>query len=107
MIRLAAAIVALIAPVPVCAQQQEPAAPSEAPGQPEDDQATDRQIVVEGEKPKRICQARIGTGSIISRRVCRTSEQIAAEEERARAVKERLSSEQEAAQHTAELHANR
>lgn len=72
---------------------------SEDPGEPE--------IVVEREKPKRICETQTDTGSIIPRRVCRTPEQVASDEERARIIRDRLSRDRQTAQHTAESRANR
>ena len=107
MIRIAAAFLALTSPGGAFAQQQAAAAPSEAPGQPEEEQRHDPEIVVEGEKPKRICESRTETGSIIPKRVCRTPEQVVAEEERARIVKDTLSRDRQTAQHVAESRGNR
>ena len=101
MIRMTAILLALATPAAASAQEQAAAAPD----QPEEER--DPEIVVEGEKPKRVCESRRDTGSIIPRRVCRTPEQVAADEERARVVKDRLSRDREAAQHTAESRGNR
>jgi len=76
-------------------------------GEPPVEDLGDPEIVVEREKPKRICVTQTDTGSIIPRRVCRTPEQVASDEERARIIKDRLSRDRQTAQHTAESRANR
>ena len=83
------------------------AAAASPPGEPAIEDLGEPEIVVEREKPKRICETQTGTGSIIPRRVCRTPEQVASDEERAGIIKDRLSRDRQTAQHTAESRANR
>jgi hypothetical protein len=42
------------------------------------------------EKPKKICRMETATGSVMPKRVCRTPEQVAADEEAARRTREQL-----------------
>ena len=80
---------------PQPASESTPTTPQEAdPEKPE--------IVVEGEKRKRICETRTDTGSIMPRRVCRTPEQVAADEERAAFIKNQLSRDAQTAAFTSE-----
>ena len=65
------------------------------------------EIIVEEEAPRRICETRHETGSIIPRRICRTPEQVAADEEEARFIKEQLSRDREAARHIQDSVENR
>ena len=44
----------------------------------------------EAEKPKKICRMETGTGSVMPKRVCRTQEQVAAEQEAARRAREEM-----------------
>jgi hypothetical protein len=106
MMRIAAVLLALAAPVGAAALQTTTAAAA-APEQPGEDEASDPEIVVEREKPKRVCETRTDTGSIIPKRICRTPEQVAADEERARIIKDNLSRDRQTAQHVAESRGNR
>ncbi len=53
-----------------------------APGHAEDP--------AQAEKPKKICRMETVTGSVMPKRVCRTPEQVAAEEEAARNTREQM-----------------
>ena len=44
----------------------------------------------EAEKPKKVCRMETGTGSVMPRRVCRTPEQVAADQEAARRTREQM-----------------
>lgn len=44
----------------------------------------------QAEKPKKVCRMETGTGSVMPRRVCRTPEQIAADQEAARRTREEM-----------------
>lgn len=105
MIRLIIAVLVAIAPLAGHAQQSAGAAPA-TPDQPAQDDG-EPVIVVEGERPKKICETRTDTGSIIPRRICRTPEQVAQDAERAVMIKDRLSRDRQTAQHTAESRGNR
>lgn len=78
LIRLAA--VALLVCVPFAAHAADETAPSTTPA---DTQA-------QAEKPKKICRMETGTGSVMPRRVCRTPEQVAADQEAARRTREEM-----------------
>jgi len=106
MIRIAA-IALMFALSPAAHAQQSGTTAPATPDQPEESPASDPQIVVEGEKPKRVCETVTGTGSIIPRRVCRTPEQVAADEERAGIIKGNMSRDRNTAQHVAAARANR
>ena len=44
----------------------------------------------QAEKPKKVCRMETGTGSVMPKRVCRTPEQIAAEQEAARRTRDEM-----------------
>jgi hypothetical protein len=44
----------------------------------------------QAEKPKKICRMETGTGSVMPKRVCRTPEQIEAEQEAAQRTREQM-----------------
>ena len=44
----------------------------------------------QAEKPKKVCRMETGTGSVMPRRVCRTPEQVAADQEAARRTREEM-----------------
>ncbi len=63
-----------------------------AAGLAEDAGATSPEASAEdkGEKPKKVCRMETATGSVMPRRVCRTPEEIAANEEAARVARDRM-----------------
>ena len=67
----------------LCASTAALAAGESAPaaGQSEDQQA---------EKPKKICRMETATGSVMPKRVCRTPEQVAADEDAARRTRDAM-----------------
>jgi hypothetical protein len=44
----------------------------------------------QAEKPKKICRMETGTGSVMPKRVCRTPEQVAADQEAARRTRDEM-----------------
>lgn len=101
MIRLTIAIALAALPLPALAQAGEAAAaPStEADTPPGEPAPEGEDIVVKG---KKICERRVETGSIVPRRVCRTPEEVAAEQERGQRTLDRLRNEQNTERHTRE-----
>jgi hypothetical protein len=77
-IRLAA--VALLLCAPVAAHAADDTAPSTAPSEGE----------AQAEKPKKVCRMETGTGSVMPKRVCRTPEQVEADQEAARRTREAM-----------------
>ena len=73
-----AAAVALLLCLPAAAHAAEETAPATAPA---DDDA-------QAEKPKKVCRMETTTGSVMPKRVCRTPEQVAADQEAARRTRE-------------------
>ena len=78
-IRLAA--VALLLCAPVAAHAAEDAAPTAAQTAEADAQP---------EKPKKICRMETATGSVMPKRVCRSPEQVAADQEAARHTRQEM-----------------
>ena len=79
--------------VPALAQQAPPAGAAAPEGQ---------EIVVEGELPdakKRVCKSSVATGSIMSKRVCRTKGEWEEIRERSIAAAERMKAEARAREH--------
>jgi hypothetical protein len=76
LIRLAAALVLCLPAAAHAAADTTPAAQAEGEAQTE--------------KPKKICRMETATGSVMPKRVCRTPEQVAADEEAARRTREQL-----------------
>jgi hypothetical protein len=74
------AAVALLVCIPFAAHATEETAPSPAPSEAE----------AQPEKPKKVCRMETGTGSVMPRRVCRTQEQIAADQEAARRMRQEM-----------------
>ena len=50
----------------------------------------EHQAPANAEKPKKICRMETRTGSVMPKRVCRTAEQVQADEEAARQTRERM-----------------
>jgi hypothetical protein len=73
--------------LPAVAHATEDSAPAPA-AQAEASATAD--VPAEAEKPKKICRMETGTGSVMPRRVCRTPEQVAADQEAARRTREQM-----------------
>ncbi len=104
------AALALLAAAPASLHAQPADAPAPPPVQADsadDPETEDPDIIVEGEAPKKICEIRRETGSIMPRRVCRTPEQVAQEEERARTIKDNITRDRDTAQFTEASRGNR
>ena len=100
MIRLAIVLAATALPLPALAQAQtEETPPVEAETPPAAPPEEDENIVVRG---KKICERRVETGSIVPRRICRTPEQVAAEQERSQRVLEQMRDDQNTERFTRE-----
>jgi hypothetical protein len=98
MIRLAVVLAVTVVPLPALAQEAE--APQSESAPPPVEPAPDAEnIVVKG---KKICERRVETGSIVPRRVCRSPEEVAAEQERSQRLLDRLRTEQNTRRHTEE-----
>jgi len=76
---------------------------SQPAAQPAPDDHDEAPIVVEGERPKPICEIRRETGSITPRRICRTPEQVEADSEQAAFVKTKMARDAAAAELAREL----
>ena len=78
-IRLAVAALSLCVPAAALAADETPPtpAPSEA-------------AAAQPEKPKKICRMETGTGSVMPKRVCRSAEQVEADQEAARRTREEM-----------------
>ncbi len=79
LISLPALALLLCAPVAAVAANEAPT--------PTTAQAADE---ASAEKPKKICRMETGTGSVMPKRVCRTPEQVAAEQEAARRTRDEM-----------------
>ena len=64
--------------------------PAAAHAAPDSAPTTQAQDEAQAEKPKKICRMETATGSVMPKRVCRTPEQVAADEEAARRTREQL-----------------
>lgn len=103
--RLTIAVALAALPLPALAQADgvpstgAEAPPTEGDALPGEPAPEDENIVVKG---KKICERRVETGSIVPRRVCRTPEEVAAEQERSQRTLDRLRTEQNTERHTRE-----
>ena len=105
MIRVLLAFALLAFPAAVAAQQEAatpppPAATEAAPAGNDDE--PEPEIVVQEERAKKVCETRRDTGSIIPKRICRTPEQVEAEQEEAQATLDLLSAQRDTANWIAE-----
>ena len=96
--RVLLAILLAAAPVAAHAQAGTPASsPTPAPNAP---------IVVQGQAEKKVCHMETATGSIMSRRVCRTAREIAEQERRTEVALEAVRQARESADLIRELREN-
>lgn len=99
--RLIAAVILLGLATPL--QAQDAVAPAPAQAAPAEPAEPGPPIVVEGQKEKKICRNATATGSIMSRRVCKTASQMAREEAEAQQALDRARAARETQDLTQEL----
>jgi hypothetical protein len=98
--RIVAALLLCACAASASAQTAAPAAAPEPGPSPAADPDADPDIVVSGEKPKKVCRTERATGSIMPKRICRTAEQVAAEQAAALRSKDYMQSQQETVRET-------
>ncbi len=82
-----------------CAASASAQTETPAPG-PDASSAAGSDIVVKGDKPKKVCRTQRATGSIMPKRICRTAEQVAAEQEAALRSKDYMTGQLESMRET-------
>jgi hypothetical protein len=85
----------------------DPLAPSAPTAVPEEQTEKDQPIVVEAKKPKQVCEFQSSTGSLFTRRVCRSEAQVAADAEVARQSLDMINRDRQARQQIQEALQNR